>query len=342
MRLTDFDYELPQDLIAQYPAPRRELSRLLVLERAESRISHRKFCDIVDLLNAGDLVVLNDTKVMQARLIGRRSSGGKVEVLLLGPEKESDRRYRALIKPLGRLKKDEEIFFDKGFSCRLVDPQKKIVSFEGEPPLSVMRNVGFLPLPPYIRRPVTPLDSLRYQTVFAQKEGAVAAPTAGLHFSRALLARLRKKGVGIAALTLHVNYATFAPVRALDIRDHHMHAESYEIPEETVALIRRAKKNKKRVVAVGTTVCKALEDSALELSQVKKAKGIIKESRLFIYPPYTFKTVDALITNFHLPRTSLLMLISAFARYEAVRQAYREAVREKYRFYSYGDAMLIL
>jgi len=341
-QLSDFDYVLPQQLIAQYPAHRRTLSRLLVINTSTRRLEHHRFYDITNFLKKGDLLVLNDTKVLRARLIGRRRSGGKVEVLLLFPQDKSYRRYQALIKPLSRLKKDEELLFDKGFSCRLADPVQKIVEFQGACGPEVMKKIGLLPLPPYIERSPTLLDICRYQTVFAKNEGAVAAPTAGLHFSKDLLARLKEKGVEVATLTLHVNYATFSPVRSRDIRSHRMLPEYYEIPGETVTCVRKAKKDKKRVVAVGTTVCRALEDRACDLLADGGAFKLTGESRLFIYPPFSFKVVDSLITNFHLPRTSLLMLVSAFAGRDLILEAYNEAVLKEYRFYSYGDAMLII
>lgn len=340
--LSDFDYELPAELIAQNPSYRREQARLLTVRRDSLGITHHSFGDITEFFEQGDLFVLNDTKVIPARLSGRRASGGKVEVLLLKPEDKTHRTYQALIKPLGRLKKNEKIFFGQNYSCRLIDAEKKIVFFEEVDGREVMRKVGALPLPPYIRRAPTLLDRSRYQTVFAREEGAVAAPTAGLHFSKALLAKLKRKGVGLATLTLHVNYATFSPVRSQDIREHKMQPESYEIPAKTVGLIRETKKNKKRVVAIGTTVCKALEDARGELSDQTPLVKIARESRLFIYPPFRFSVVDAMVTNFHLPRTSLLLLVSAFAGRDLIFSSYREAVRASYHFYSYGDAMLIL
>lgn len=347
-KLSDFDYGLPQELIAQYPASRRELSRLLVLDRSHKTIQHRRFCDIINTLQKGDLIVLNNTKVLPARLIGRRSTGGRVEILLLKRESEPYGRkrgehYQALIKPLGRLKEGEEIFLDSGFSCWLADAKKKIIEFNGASAKEIMQKVGIIPLPPYIRRSPDFSDRHRYQTVFAKREGAVAAPTAGLHFTKRLLSDIRKRGADIAYLTLHVNHATFSPVRTEDIRDHRMFEEHLEIPKKTVELIRKTKKGGGRIFAVGTTVCKALEDSAQQLLERKSpAVKISKSSELFIYPPFSFKVVDALITNFHLPRTSLLMLVAAFAGKDLILDAYRAAIEDKYRFYSYGDAMLIL
>ncbi len=343
-KLSDFDYSLPQELIAQYPAYRRDSSRLLVLERFQKTIQHYRFRDIIDFFQKGDLLILNNTKVIPARLLGARGTGGKVEILLLRPAGRQGREqcYHALIKPLGRLKEGEKIFLDKGFSCRLADAKEKLVGFNGTRPLAVMQKIGLIPLPPYIRRRPQAYDRSRYQTVFAKKEGAVAAPTAGLHFTKRLLRDLKRKGVKVAYLTLHVNYATFSPLRSEDIRKHRMHEEYYEIPARTVELIRKAKKDKRKVCAVGTTVCKALEENWSQWHEKGKTGRISGWSSLFIYPPFSFKVVDALITNFHLPRTSLLMLVSAFAGRDFILEAYREAMSRGYRFYSYGDAMLIL
>jgi S-adenosylmethionine:tRNA ribosyltransferase-isomerase len=340
LKLSDFDYFLPAHLIAQHPSSRRDRSRLCVLDRQKKSIAHKRFCDVLDFFLPGDLLVLNDTKVVRARLWGRRATGGRVEVFLLEPCGEE--RYRALIKPLGRLREQETIFFEKGFSCRLVDPKKKIVAFDPPGAKAAMAKAGVLPLPPYIRRSPSRSDKSRYQTVFAAKEGAVAAPTAGLHFTRNLLARIARKGVGVHFLTLHVNYATFSPVRSDDIREHRMETEYFEIPASTVAAIRKTREQGGRIFSVGTTVCKALEESASDLFQKGDPGPLNKGSRLFIYPPYSFKVTDALITNFHLPRTTLLMLVAAFAGKSFMLEAYATARRHDYRFYSYGDAMLIL
>jgi len=347
LKLTDYDYFLPQELIAQRPAKKRGASRLLVLDRKRSCVTHHKFADIVDFFSKGDLLVVNDTKVIPARLIGRRQSGGRVEVFLLKPAGSGSsfpkecQRYQALIKPLGRLKLGEEIFFEEGFSCKLQDAKNKIVEFHQGNAEEAMQKVGLIPLPPYIRRQPDRSDKYRYQTVFAKNKGAVAAPTAGLHFTTSLFGALRQKGVRIVSLTLHVNYGTFSPVHAQDIRDHRMHEEYFTIPALTGTAIRETKKNKGRIWAVGTTVCKALEDSAGQMLKDGPVGVMSKWSSLFIYPPFDFKIVDGLITNFHLPRTSLLILVSAFAGRDPILSAYREAVQKKYHFYSYGDAMLI-
>lgn len=343
-RLSDFDYSLPEELIAQKPARCRESSRLLVLGRPDKGVRHGFFRELPRWLLPGDLLVLNDTKVLPARLLGRRLTGGSVEVFLLERDPSMSRgveHFRAMIRPLGRLKVGETIIFRKGFSCDLVDPVKKIVAFRGSSARDAMEAVGQIPLPPYIRRQPCASDKKRYQTVYAKNEGAVAAPTAGLHFTQKLLQKIRKKGVRVTSLTLHVNYATFAPVRAEDIRDHRMAPEVFEIPAATLEAVRRAKKRGGRVIAVGTTVTKALEDAADQILRPGPAERVARESRLFISPPYAFKVVDALITNFHLPRTTLLMLVSAFAGRDVVLRAYQEAIRAKYRFYSYGDAMFI-
>ncbi len=345
MKVSDFDYTLSQELIAQAPAPRRDSSRLMVLDIGTRSIGHRRFGELPQLLRPKDLLVLNDTKVVRARLQGHRSTGGRVEVLLL--EKIEDRTggsvYHALIKPLQRLRRDEEIFFERGLSCRLLDPKERLVGFCRGGAEQAMAQVGRVPLPPYIRRPDRPRDRRRYQTVFARTPGAVAAPTAGLHFTRRLFKRLKAAGVGVATLTLHVSYATFAPLRGEEVAAHRTSPESYRISPQTVALIRRTRRTGGRVIAVGTTTCKALEDAAgTLLGPQRGAAPIEKKSALFIHPPYRFRVVEGLVTNFHLPRTTLLMLVAAFAGRDLVLRAYREAVAAKYRFYSYGDAMLIV
>jgi S-adenosylmethionine:tRNA ribosyltransferase-isomerase len=345
--LSDYDYCLPQDLIAQKPSCRRSESRLLVLRRADGSVHHSIFRELPKFCQPGDLLVLNDTKVVAARLMGRRQTGGKVEVFLLERVHRQERGvdyFRAMIKPLGRLKTGEAIYFKKGFSCVLVDPKEKIVAFRGCRAEDVMEVAGQIPLPPYIRRKPTASDKERYQTVYARRAGAVAAPTAGLHFTKRLLGQLKKEGVRIAPLTLHVNFATFSPVHVEDVRDHKMAAEVYQIPASTVEAVRSAKRRGDRVVAVGTTAAKALEDAAHKILGPGPAQRVSCESRLFITPPYDFKIVDALITNFHLPRTTLIMLVAAFAGprgRDFILRAYQEAILAGYRFYSYGDAMLV-
>lgn len=341
IKLSDFDFFLPLQNIAQYPVRRREESRLLILDRCKKAIQHRQFCDIISFFKKGDLLILNDTKVLPARLEGRRQSGGRVEILLL--RSSGKKNYHALIKPLGRLKVGEEIFLKGGFSCRLVDAKEKIITFPSASALHIMKKVGLIPLPPYIRRLPDSRDKRRYQTVFAKKEGAVAAPTAGLHFTRNLLKKIEAKGVRIAFLTLHVNYATFSPVREENLALHRLTPELYEIPKNTVSLIRETRKNKKRVFAVGTTVVKTLETCAQVILKSDFTPRLLSgASTLFIKPPYSFRLVDAMITNFHLPKTTLLMLVSAFAGRDLILSTYNEAIKKGYRFYSYGDATVIL
>jgi S-adenosylmethionine:tRNA ribosyltransferase-isomerase len=339
MKLTDFDYSLPKDLIAQFPSKERSDSRLLVLNRQEQSIEHKRFCDILDYLNKGDLLVLNDTKVILARLFGRRkNTGGKVEALLL--DKISDRHFRALIKPLARLKIGEDISINNnGLSFKLIDAKKRIIEFNKDKVLEKLGEVGHVPLPQYIKREDADIDRLRYQTVYARREGAIAAPTAGLHFTKPLLEKIRSKGVNIGYITLHVGYGTFAPVLEEDVENHKMHAEYFEIPLETARLVNEIK-GKGKIIAVGTTTTRALEANK---DKIAKAEGLISgHTDLFICPPFKFQLVDALVTNFHLPKSTLYMLVAAFAGIAAIKKAYRQAIEDNYRFYSYGDAMLIL
>lgn len=329
MRIGDFDYDLPKDMIAQHPCIQRDGCRLLVVNRAGSLIEHRAFSDIVEYVRPGDLLVLNDTKVVRCRLRGVRASGGKVEAFLL--KQLSAGVFEALLKP-ARLKLNERISFAGGrLSGRITG--KKEVTFDVANP-RIVYGAGEIPLPPYIRRPQTESDAEYYQTVYAQKDGAVAAPTAGLHFTRDLLRELERAGVSIAYVTLHVGLGTFKPVTSGDIRAHTMEAEYFNVPDGTGAMIRAARSAGRRIIAVGTTSVRALETYAAGTSE--------GSTDIFIYPGCEFKLVDGLLTNFHLPRTTLLMLTYAFGGMELIRKAYAEAIRQKYRFYSYGDAMLIL
>jgi S-adenosylmethionine:tRNA ribosyltransferase-isomerase len=346
--LSDYDYELPPGRIAQKQAERRDQSRLLKLERVGGSVSHHRFCEILRFLSAGDVLVVNDTAVVPARLIGRKKSGGKVEVFLIdyagGQRLAGGERFtcECLIKSSKKARPGTRIFFDGGLTGTVVavmDGTSRVeFSACGDFDIT-LDHVGHVPLPPYIRRLDGPEDRASYQTVYAAVRGAVAAPTAGLHFTRNLLDELRAVGVRVVTITLHVGYGTFAPVRAEDIREHRMHAERFSIPGETVEAIRVARANGHRVIAVGTTVVRTLEFAADGNGRLAAVSGACD---LFIYPGYRFKMVDALITNFHLPKSTLLMLVSAFAGRENLLAAYREAIREGYRFYSYGDAMLIL
>ncbi len=348
MRISDFDYELPEELIAQRPAGSREASRLLLLDRETGGVEHRTFSELPELLHPGDLLVLNDTRVLPARLLARKPTGGRVEVLLVERAGVDERGsvWRCLLDtsrpppPGTRLPVAEgfevEILGEAGaWEVRLLDA--------GGSPEERLEEVGRMPLPPYIRRgdrdPLAPLDRERYQTVYARRPGAVAAPTAGLHFSAGLLERLEGRGVHLAYLTLHVGLGTFLPVRVERVEDHRMHPEAYELPEATAEAVAAARRRSARVVAVGTTVVRALEACATGAGLVRPGAG---RCDLFVYPGFRFRVVDALVTNFHLPRSTLLMLVSAFAGREKVLEAYREAIESRYRFYSYGDAMLLV
>ncbi|WP_029520589.1 tRNA preQ1(34) S-adenosylmethionine ribosyltransferase-isomerase QueA [Persephonella sp. IF05-L8] len=336
MKLSEFDYHLPQELIAKYPVEPRDSCRLMVLDRRNQKIEHRIFRDIVDYLKEGDLLVLNDTKVIPARLIGRKATGAKIEVLLLRPY--TDNEWEVLIKNIKRLKPGQEVIFGEDFKAVLLEKYqegKARVKLIGNNIKGLINKYGHIPLPPYIEREDEEKDKEAYQTVFARKEGAVASPTAGLHFTEELLKKLEEKGIKKAFCTLHVGLGTFRPIQTEDITKHKMHEEYYQIPEETLQAIRETKERGKKVIAVGTTVVRTLETYA----QTGKKEGF---SDIFIYPPYQFKMVDALITNFHLPKSTLILLVSAFAGKDFIFKAYNEAIKQKYRFFSYGDAMLIL
>lgn len=348
--LDDYHYALPDALIAQHPAPQRENSRLLALERRSGNISHHHFIDICNFLAPGDILVINNTSVVPARLTGRKKTGGKVELLIIDYADSSEGKYppgkrtcQCLIKAAKRPLPGALIDFDDTLVAEVITFHEGIFtvefSFEGEfEPL--LYRIGKVPLPHYIKRDgAAGADDMHtYQTVYASEKGAAAAPTAGLHFSEALLERIKHKGVHIAPITLHVGYGTFVPVRVNDIREHRMHAESYNISPESAEAINQVKASGGRVVAVGTTSVRTLEYAADNRGQIHPGRG---RSNLFIYPGYRFAAVDAMITNFHLPQSTLLMLVSAFAGREKVLAAYNEAVRQQYRFFSYGDAMFI-
>jgi len=347
MLVADFDYDLPPELIAQTPPACRDGARLLVLRRASGSIAHAAIRDLPGLLREGDLLVINDTKVFPARLLGRRvPSGGVVECLLIA--RIDDERWEALVHPGQKLKPGARVRFDGG--GRSLDGEilerhyfgRRLVRLWTEDTSDVdtaIDTIGHVPLPPYIKREDRPEDRDRYQTVFARQRGSVAAPTAGLHFSDHLLASLTAKGVERTAVTLHVGYGTFKPVRAAEIEQHVVDAERYEIGEAAAAAIADARRQGRRVIAVGTTTTRALESAAGPSGRIEACKA---ETELFIRPGHRFQVVEGLLTNFHLPQSSLLMLVSAFAGRERVLAAYREAVARRYRFYSYGDAMLIV
>jgi len=338
-RTSDFDYTLPEQLIAQTPSAERGASRLLVVGRtggsADGRMTDGMFADILHLIPAGDLVVLNTTKVRHARLLGTRPSGAPAEVLLLTPR--ADGSWEAMGKPGSAMKPGKRIRLGPDSEVETVEVLEqgtRVVKFVGLDATAAMAKYGHLPLPPYIDRPDAPADEERYQTVYAEREGSVAAPTAGLHFTPALLDALRAKGVRFATVDLEVGAGTFKPVEDEDPAGHHMHVERYEVPTEAAAAIADARARGAKLWAVGTTVVRTLEASG-----GKAGRG---ETQIFIRPGYTFQVVDHLITNFHLPRSTLLMLVSAFAGYDATMATYRHAIEARYRFYSYGDAMVII
>jgi S-adenosylmethionine:tRNA ribosyltransferase-isomerase len=338
MRTSDFDFELPAELIAQFPAEVRSGSRLLCLDGNTGEVRDRMFCDLPSLLEPGDLLVLNDTRVIKARLNGVKQSGGKVEVLverMLGMH-----RALAHIRASHSPKPGSRLTLEGQVEVEVLGRQEDLFELEflGETPLvELLERYGKLPLPPYIAHAADTQDEERYQTVYARTPGAVAAPTAGLHFDDGVMQALAEKGVAQAFVTLHVGAGTFQPVRVEEISQHKMHSEWYEIPQETVDAIRRTRDRGGKVVAVGTTAMRALE-SAARAGELASGSG---DTDIFITPGYRFKVVDRLLTNFHLPRTTLLMLVSAFAGREHVLSAYRHAVEQRYRFFSYGDAMLI-
>ncbi len=336
IKLSDFDYYLPKDLIAKYPVEPRDSCRLMVLNRKTKSIQHRIFRDIVEYLQEGDLLVLNDTKVIPARLIGKKEkTGSNIEVFLLKPVK--DNVWEALIKNIRRLKEGDKIFISKDFYVEYIsrEEDKGFVKIYSKNLQEDLERYGHIPLPPYIERQDEEKDKDLYQTVFAKKEGSVASPTAGLHFTQELLEKIKQKGVNITYITLHVGLGTFKPVKEEDITKHKMHEEFYSIPQESLDLIKETKEKGKSVIAVGTTVVRTLESYGL----TGKREDY---TNIFIYPPFEFKLVDKLITNFHLPKSTLIMLVSAFASREFILQAYQEAVKQRYRFFSYGDAMFII
>lgn len=336
MRLSDFSYDLPPELIARYPLQERSASRLLVLEKNTGRILHRQFVDIVDFLKPGDLLVCNDTKVIHARLFGKKATGGQVEILV---ERILDaKRFIAHVRASKAPKPGSQIFLANTIADVLQRHDNLFELQTHEPILSVIESDGEIPIPVYFNRKPEALDEERYQTIFAKYDGSVAAPTAGLHFDETLFKKIREKNIEIAYLTLHVGSGTFALVRTDNIQDHKMHSEYIEVSDALCEKIRATKARGGRVIAVGTTSARSLETAA-KSGEIQSFRG---ETDIFIYPGFEFKCVDALITNFHVPHSTLLMLVSAFAGREQVMRAYEEAVRERYRFFSYGDAMFLV
>ena len=348
--IEDYDYELPENLIAHVPAMKRDHSRLLVVNRSKGSFSHNHFFELPGLLDPGDLVVINDTRVVPARLFGRKKSGGKVEILVLdhlGEASDATAARLCLVKASKRPKVGSSLFFDSGVLGQIneiLDNGLVKITFSGDRSIdAVIEEKGCMPLPPYIRRnqagSSSELDKERYQTVYSKNKGAVAAPTAGLHFTWDIIGQLEASGISVVPITLHVGYGTFKPVRVKDIRAHELDAEMYMVGPETAAAIGRTKKSGGRVIAVGTTVVRALETAAGPDGSVSEGQG---KSGLLITPGFNFRVVDEMITNFHLPKSSLLFLVSAFAGLKLINDAYRQAIEMGYRFYSYGDAMLIL
>jgi S-adenosylmethionine:tRNA ribosyltransferase-isomerase len=335
MNTEEFSYHLPPDLVAFYPEERRDCCNLMVVDRRNGNIQHRRFYELKDLLHEGDSLVLNNTKVIPARLYGRRDSGKRIEVFLV--DKINTRRWKCLVR---NPKDGMAVKFERGVSGKLKKNGRDewLIDFQSGVD-EYVEEYGKMPLPPYIAREPEEADNVYYQTVYARESGAIAAPTAGLHFSDELLSRLEKIGVEINYLTLHVGIGSFKPVRTERIEEHHMHEEYREIPEETSKAINRAKQEGRRVIAVGTTVVRALESSVDNSGNLRRSSGF---TDLFIYPGFQFKMVDVLVTNFHLPGSSLILLVAAFAGKELIFKAYKEAMAKKYRLLSYGDAMLIV
>ncbi len=340
MDKSNFFYELPPELIAQHPCERRDNSRLLVLDRENGRIYHKHFADIVDYLEEGDTLILNDTKVIPARIFGTKISGAIVEFLLL--KCLDDGCWECLAGPGKKAKTNDEFIFGEGIMRgkvkQVLENGNRIMEFNHEGNIyEILDQIGNMPLPPYITEQL--YDKDRYQTVYAKNLGSAAAPTAGLHFTDELFEKLKNKGVNVGFVTLHVGLGTFRPVKVERIEDHVMHTESYHIPKETAELINSTKNAGKRVVCVGTTSCRTLESASTQDGRIEECSN---DTGIFIYPGYKFKCMDGLITNFHLPESTLIMLVSAFAGYESTMKAYKIAVEEKYRFFSFGDAMIII
>ena len=359
-KLSDFDYELPEELIAQFPALKRDFSKMMVVHADTGYIEHKHFYDIIDYLNETDVLILNNTKVIPARLYGYKDTGAKIEILLLKPQKFDNAKeqrptsgfqnnqWEVLIRPSKRVQAGTLLKISDDFWAKVITPiesdGKWLVELKYKGNIyDVLKTHGLVPLPPYIERKtatetIKKLDCERYQTVYAEKEGSIAAPTAGLHFTEEIIQKLKNKGVQTGFITLNVGLGTFRPVKCDNIEDHKMDSETYYIPKETAELINNAQKSGKKITAVGTTTVRTLESAFAEFGVIKECSST---SALFIYPPYKFNVIDRLITNFHLPKSTLLMLVAAFAGKDCIFDAYRIAVENKYRFYSYGDCMLI-
>ena len=349
MKLSHFDFDLPKDLLAEYPAEHRDESRLMVVHRDSGKIEHKMFKDLIDYFDEGDVMVLNNTKVFPARLFGNKEkTGARIEVFLLRELNQEQRLWDVLVDPARKIRIGNKLYFgdDDSLVAEVIDnttSRGRTLRFLYDGSYmefrEKLRELGETPLPKYIRRAVEPEDEERYQTIYAKHEGAVAAPTAGLHFSKHLLKRLEIKGIDFAELTLHIGLGTFNPVEVEDLSKHKMDSEEVVISQEAVDRVNNAKMQKRKVCSVGTTVMRALESSVSSEGLLNPYEGWTNK---FIFPPYEFSIADAMVTNFHLPKSTLLMMISAFADHDLITEAYELAVKEKYRFYSYGDAMLIL
>lgn len=345
LSLSDYDFNLPKELIAAYPPADRPSARLLCLDRGTGALQEKTFRDITQFLKAGDVLVLNNTKVLPARIFGTKKTGGSVEALLL--KEKANQVWETLLRPGKRVKKGVVLTFaEKGLSVEaevLDDGQQdsgiRTLRFLSPDAKGILLQIGHIPLPPYLDRPDSEIDREMYQTVFARREGAVASPTAGLHFDNALLEAIAAKGIEIVYVTLHTSYGTFQPISDEVFEKNELFREAYEIPSESAAVLNKAMAEGRRVIACGTTSVRALESAASGKGKIEAKAG---ETKIFIYPPYSFKIIGGLITNFHLPKSSLLLLVSAFSGKENLDKAYQKAIAEKYRFYSYGDAMLIL
>ena len=341
MKVAEFNYTLPEELIAQHPYEKRDEARLMVLDKSLHTIEHKVFSDVIDYLDPGDCLVINDTKVIPARLYGVKDTGAKVEFLLLNRIENDD--WQVIVKPGNKLKPGSKVIFGdnelRAEVLDILDGGTRKVHFEYDGIFNeILDKIGLMPLPPYIKENIKE-ENDKYQTVYAKYEGSAAAPTAGLHFTKELLDKIKAKGVEIAKVTLHVGIGTFRPVKVENVEDHHMHTEHFYIKQEDADKINNAKLNGHKIVAVGTTSCRTLESVADEKGLVKAQEG---DTGIFIYPGYIFKCIDRLITNFHLPESTLIMLVSSLAGKDFILQAYNTAVKEKYKFFSFGDAMIIL
>ena len=341
MKVADFNYELPKELIAQHPYDKRDEARLMVLDKNEELIEHKVFKDVIDYLNPGDCLVINNTKVIPARLYGKKDTGANVQFLLL-KRIEGD-TWEAMVKPGNKLKPGSKVIFGDGLLKatvqEILEGGNRKVEFEYNGIFNeILDQIGMMPLPPYITE-ASREDNEKYQTVYARYEGSAAAPTAGLHFTEELLEKIKEKGVEVANVTLHVGIGTFRPVKVETVEEHEMHSEHYYIKKEDADKINKAKLNGNRVIAVGTTSCRVLESVADDKGMVKEVEG---DTSIFIYPGYKFNCIDSLITNFHLPESTLIMLVSSLAGKDFIMKAYNEAVKKEYKFFSFGDAMIIL